>query len=1365
MSPLTELLGESPGILAVRQRVGQLLQRQTDARRLPPILIQGETGTGKGLVARAIHRAGPRRDGPFVDVNCAAIPETLLEAEMFGFERGAFTDARQAKVGLFQAAHRGTIFLDEIGLLPEALQAKLLKVIEEQAVRRLGSTRSEPVDAWILAATSEDLAAAVRERRFREDLYHRLAVVPVQLPPLRERGRDILLLAELSLARACADYQLPPKEFDAAARAALLAYRWPGNVRELNNVIERVALLSEGSRVTADMLGLPQAPVAEPAEASREETPVSLQDALGSVERAQLLQALRQTSWNVSRAASLLGISRNTLRYRIERHGLRPGASAPATLRRRRVEPAPAVAPAAPAAAAATVAVPPSLRWERRRLTLLRADLVPPRQERSAVDASRQLEVLIDKVQSFGGRIEELSPTGIVAAFGIEPVEDAPRCAALSAMAIQTAARRALPGDAEPPLAVKLGIHVVQVMVGRTSARAEIDLDAKREAWTVLASLVAGSEPDTIVISEAATPFLERRFELAPGDAFGEASPGTYRLAGRERVPLGPGGRVTRFVGRREEFEVLRHRLTAAMEGRGQVVGIVGEAGIGKSRLLFEFRQGLADRGVTCLEGRCFSYATAIPYVPVLEILYAGCGIVEADPPETMADKARAALRAVGMDPAEAGPYLLHLLGVKDGTDRLAALAPEVIKPRIFATLRQMSVGRSRQNPLIIVVEDLHWIDTISEEYFASLAEFVVGAPILLVATYRPGYRPPWIEKSYATQMALQPLAPPESVSLVRSVLGMDQAADPLVELILSKAEGNPFFLEELARTVREQSGASSTLAVPDTIEEVLLARIDRLPPEEKRLLQSAAVVGKDVPFSLLRAVVDLSEEALRRGLLHLQAAEFLHETGRGIEIEYTFQHPLTHEVTYGSLLEDQRRTLHGRIVEAIEGLYHDRLDEQVEWLARHAFRGGLWKKAVGYLRQAGAKAASRSAHREAVACLEQALEGLSHLPGSRATMEQAIDLRFDLRNSLHPLGELGRILDHLREAKALAEALGEQRRLGWVSSYMTQYFRLMGDPDRAIESGQRALSIAASLADFALQVATDTHLGPAYRDLGDYPRAVEILRRNVESLRGNLTHEPFRLAGLPSVISRTNLVWCLAELGEFTEGIALGEEGIRIAEAADNPYSVISAHLGLGTLYLLKGEPQRAIPVLERGLGLCEVLNLPLVFPLLASSLGSAYALSGRSAEAIPLLEQAAMRAVSMKLMAGHSIFVARLAEAYLLVGRVDDANQLAARALQLSRDQKERGHEANALRLLGEIELRRDSLDREKAEQCYQHALALAEELGMRPLLAHCHLGLTELYRRTGDPSKAEQHAAAACTLFRQMDMRLWMERVEPN
>ncbi len=319
MKPLGDLLGASPGIEAIREKVGRLLERQQEVRRLPPVLIEGETGTGKGLLARMIHRAGPRADGPFVDVNCAAIPETLLEAEMFGFERGAFTDARRAKPGLFQTAHRGTIFLDEVGLLPEALQAKLLKVLEERSVRRLGSTRDEPVDAWILTATNEDLRAAVRARRFREDLYHRLAVLTLMLPPLRERRGDILTLAEHFLERACADYGAPAKRLTPDARAALVAYPWPGNVRELGNLMERIALLSPESEVSADALGLPGILREEAPRAARADGTSSLDDAV----RERVVEVLQQTNWNISRTAALLGISRNTLRARIEKYGLR----------------------------------------------------------------------------------------------------------------------------------------------------------------------------------------------------------------------------------------------------------------------------------------------------------------------------------------------------------------------------------------------------------------------------------------------------------------------------------------------------------------------------------------------------------------------------------------------------------------------------------------------------------------------------------------------------------------------------------------------------------------------------------------------------------------------------------------------------------------------------------------------------------------------------------------------------------------------------------------------------------------------------------------------------------------------------------
>src|SRR5262245_29926250 len=324
MDEPVELLGESPTIQVVRDKLRRLLDRQRPGHRLPPIIIQGDTGTGKGLVAHLLHRDGPRAHGPFVDVNCAAIPEALLEAELFGFERGAFTDAHRAKPGLFQAAHGGVLFLDEVSLLPESLQAKLLTVIEERAVRRLGSTRLEPTDVWLIAATNADLRAAVGARRFRDDLYHRLAVLTLDLPPLRDRGRDILLLADRFLARACSEYGLPPKRLSPEAQARLLAYAWPGNVRELGNVIERAALFADTPLVTVETLDpLHDEAAGTLAPRPGPETLTTSDEAM----REHLLTALEQMGWNISHTAARLGIARNTVYARLEKFGLRPGPS------------------------------------------------------------------------------------------------------------------------------------------------------------------------------------------------------------------------------------------------------------------------------------------------------------------------------------------------------------------------------------------------------------------------------------------------------------------------------------------------------------------------------------------------------------------------------------------------------------------------------------------------------------------------------------------------------------------------------------------------------------------------------------------------------------------------------------------------------------------------------------------------------------------------------------------------------------------------------------------------------------------------------------------------------------------------------
>ena len=349
---------------------------------------------------------------------------------------------------------------------------------------------------------------------------------------------------------------------------------------------------------------------------------------------------------------------------------------------------------------------------------------------------------------------------------------------------------------------------------------------------------------------------------------------------------------------------------------------------------------------------------------------------------------------------------------------------------------------------------------------------------------------------------------------------------------------------------------------MPATVQAVLAARIDRLPPEEKRLLQTAAVIGTEVSWPLLQAIADAPDEALHRGLAHVQAAEFLYETSLFPERAYTFKHALTHEVAYGGLLRERQRLLHGRIVAAIEQREADRLADQVERLAHHALRGEVWDKALAYCYQAGDKAVAHSASREAVTCFEQALVALAHLPEGRERHEQAIDIRFGLRNALTSRLEYGRVLTYLREAEGLAQALGDQHRLGWGAAYMIDCFGATGDPQRAAEAGQRALVLAGTLEDAALQVVTRLFLGRVYYGLGDYPQAIDLLRQNVVALEGALLREHFGLPRLPSVTSYDILARCLAELGAFTEGLAHGEEGLRIAEAANHPPSLSEACL-----------------------------------------------------------------------------------------------------------------------------------------------------------------------------------------------------------
>jgi transcriptional regulator with AAA-type ATPase domain/tetratricopeptide (TPR) repeat protein len=1322
-----------------------------------------------------------------VDLNCAAIPDTLLEAELFGFERGAFTDARQAKPGLFQAAHHGTLFLDEIGLLPEGLQAKLLKVLEERSVRRLGSTRREPVDVWVISATSEDLPGAIRTRRFREDLYHRLAVVTLALPPLRERGEDVIRLAEHFLSLACEDYGLPGKTLANDAQTALCAYGWPGNVRELGNLMERVALLADELTVTAAMLGLPRVVNSTAADERR-----AALETEAAAERSRLLEALHGTTWNISRAAARLGIPRTTLRYRMEKLGLGPAAGE-------------LVERAAPAGVGAATggadeqdgpdtprreggssgsrltseATPPEasegpqrstvVRWERRRVTLLRVRLASESGETDASEASRVMAAVLEKVRSFGGHVDELSVLGLLAAFGLEPVDDAPRLAAYTALAIEKVVARARRDD-PARASVIVAIHSDRLLVGRHDAGAVLDADAKREARAALDALMDRAEPGMMVATAPAATLLARRFEVVPmAPASGMGS--YFRLIG----PAEPRRGLTGFVGREAEFALLRDRLEQARLGEGQIVTIIGEAGIGKSRLLRELRHQVAD--VTMwMEGQAIPLGRAIPFQPLTDLLRRTFQLDEGDARGAVADKIEQYVLSLGADLQPTVPLLRYLL-VGDSEDAaVLTMDPNVRRTRIFDATQALLLRLATRRPLVVVCEDAHWIDQATEDLLGLLAESLTTARILLIVTARPGYVPPFGDRTNCTRLPLTALSTAESLEVARGLLDAMELPRDLQGFIAGRAEGNPFFIEEIVRSLQEIGAVRraedrlvlthplNEVALPDTIQDVIQTRMDRLEEPARQVLQIASALGKDVPFVLLNAIADMPEENLQGLLGRLRAAEFLYETRHFQEIEYTFKHALTHDVVYMSLALEQRRTLHARIVAAVEGVYRERPEDQTERLAHHAVHGELWEKAVRYLRQAGIRAFDRSANQEAVAHFEAALDALTRLPGTPETIRQGIDLRFDLRNALFPLTQLDRISVCLQEAEQLARRLDDRRRMGWVAAYMSSHLWMIGRSGDMRGVAETIVETAEALDDLPLRIAGNAYLGAACLATGDYRTGEQFLRANLALLDRDLGRQRLGLTVFPAVNARARLAWSLAERGEFAEGARLGEDAVRMAEALDHPFSLVTACTLLGYLYRVRGEWGRAQPVIERALAVCREWGVTLWAPVLTGSLGAVYTWSGDVGRGLSATQDALAQYDASGVGFFHTLVTTHLGEAYLAASRIDDAFTRAEQALALSRQRGERSCEAWALRLLGETAASRcRAPDVASAREYYRRALELASELGMRPLVAHCHRGLGALPGQGQDRPGAGGHLMTARALYEDMGMRYWVPQVE--
>jgi predicted ATPase len=543
------------------------------------------------------------------------------------------------------------------------------------------------------------------------------------------------------------------------------------------------------------------------------------------------------------------------------------------------------------------------------------------------------------------------------------------------------------------------------------------------------------------------------------------------------------------------------------MAGHGQVVALIGDAGVGKSRLVYECVHSHRTQGWRVLESASVSYGKATPYFPVIDLLKRYCHVDDGDDVRTIRAKVTGQVLTLDEALQDTLPVLLALLDAGPEDSPFLQLDPPQRRQRTLDGFKRILLRESQVQPLLLVFEDLHWIDAETQALLDRLVESLPTARLLLLVNYRPEYQHGWGSKTYYTQLRLDPLPPASAEAFLAALLGDDPSLVPLTPLLIARTEGNPFFLEESVRTLVETRVLVGTpgayrlvqplhgMPVPATVQAVLAARIDRLPLEDKHLLQTAAVIGTEVPLTLLRAIADVPEAALHRGLAHLQAAEFLYETRLFPEQAYTFTHALTHEVAYGSLLLERRRVLHARIVEALETLAPDRAVEQVERLAHHALRGEVWDKAVPYCQQAGARAHDRAAFGEAVAAFEQALQALAHLPKDGDTRGLAIELRLAVGGSLYALGEYRRYLALLDEAEALARALDDRTRLGRVLARTARVLRQTGAPDGALAAGQQALELAVEFGESALQGEASLYLGQVYHDISDFGRAAELRR------------------------------------------------------------------------------------------------------------------------------------------------------------------------------------------------------------------------------------------------------------------------------
>ncbi len=999
-----------------------------------------------------------------------------------------------------------------------------------------------------------------------------------------------------------------------------------------------------------------------------------------------------------------------------------------------------------------------ALEGERKQVTVLFCDLVGSTAlaERLGPETmhlllNRFFELALSEVHRYEGTINQFLGDGFMALFGA-PIahEDHARRAALSALGLQKVLQEHQAELGEGlDLKVRMGINTGWVVVGGIGDQLRKDYTAVGDTTNLAARMQQLAEPGTILVSEDAGRFLQGSARLEPVGPLRvkgkEAPVQAFRLLSlglgqSEQAVLG-GMAQSPFEGRHREMATLEELRGRAAAGEGQVVGIAAEAGAGKSRLVYEFQRRLWEQPVPFLAGRCISYGGGVPYLPILHMLRNEWGIGEADDAAMVTAKVAAALLSAKMEPEESLPYLLCLLGVQEGTERLAELSPQALQARTFRILRQMILNAGQGNLVVLEIEDLHWVDKTSEDFLAFLAEGLVVSRMLLLVTYRSGYRPPWLEKSYATQITLSRLTATESQAVVRSVLRRAAPSEAVVAMVLSKAEGNPFFLEELARSLLEHPD----VLVPDTIQGVVMARIDRLPEEHKRLLQTASVLGRE--FSLPALTQVWGEDGDLTSLLSdLKRWEFFYEEPTAEESRYLFKHALTQEAVYQTLLKGRRQSLHEAAGRAFERLHAGHLEEFYDTLAHHFSKAEDAEKAVSYLVLFAGQAADRYAHSEAAQALREALAQCERLPAGERDRRR-LGLILQLAESLLPLARFQETLELFLRYRDLVDRLDDPALAGPYFFWLAHTHSYLGNQEDAAVHARLSIAAARMRGDAATE-------GKAWyvlcRDAfwsGRFSEGIEHGRESLALLERS--DEPWWQGQAYWVAGFHHYV-----LGQFEEAFDKMKWAEAIWRALQDPrldpsWSTGYFHASLGNWALGIEECQGGLERAQDPLNTAAALGF----------LGYAFLEKGDLPTAIEALEDstARLRQAGMQQLLGW--FSAFLADAYRLSGRLDEARDFAHEALAVTEAVRFRYGSGMAQRALGRVT--REDGDREAAEIWLREALD-----SFRSIRAPFEVGRTrlELARLAGAGSQAAAtELGEARRIFAELRLPAYVERAD--